>query len=726
VKKLFWVLCIGIVSQTVSAQEIVAGDEEADESLDGIVSQTVFAQEIVAGNEEADESLDFVVTAGRTREEANKVAGQVTVITAEDIAASGATTITDVLQTIPGIRLAQDRSGVSTDITMRGISSDYGRGKVLVIIDGMRLNPTTTRSMLNWDAINLSDVERIEVLDGGASVQYGDNASVGVINIITKKSGAAKTDIAVSFGSFFQNEQRFSRHQPTDWGGFTISGGHRGTHGYQKHSAFDTGNGELRGIFDINDTISLQANVGFVARNGLFANYLNKAQFDDDPTQNAGAVLSYADGSFSDSEIITGLGFTWAINDTLNLDVPLSYNIAHMNWNQPNGGSPMPGMGIVYNFAPQMFGFRPKMTANFKPADMGLRFTGGVDMLFAYNEIKTSYDLAKESNPQTQTMSEFTLGPWVSANFEPFSFLSFNAGVRYDTAFVKAHLDDWSGMAMGVPTLYTASDESTNWDAFVYEAGLTVNPFDFLKVYAKYGTQFKYPYLDNIVVMPAMGGGAMSLNTGLEPEKGWTVEGGIGLAIKEIARLDANFYYLRIDNEITEIMLPSMSYKTVNLDPIDRIGTDIGLKVTPFKKYIELDLDYGFVNAEFSEGANEGKSVPMVAEHTLSGSLMINLPFGLSLGPNALYKSEMYQGLDYENAQPTIDSSFIWGLAARYVINKFNGELALQLAVHNLADTKYASAVYYMGPGPSPFSGTVYYVDPNMGRSVNVSVQYRF
>jgi iron complex outermembrane receptor protein len=158
------------------------------------------------------------------------------------------------------------------------------------------------------------------------------------------------------------------------------------------------------------------------------------------------------------------------------------------------------------------------------------------------------------------------------------------------------------------------------------------------------------------------------------------------------------------------------------MDPIDRIGADIGLKLTPFKKYGELELDYGFVNAEFSEGANEGKFVPMVAKHTLSGSLIINLPFGLSFCPDMVYKSEMYQGLDNANEQPAIDSSLIWGLQVRYVINKDNGELALYLAVRNLADTKYASTVYYMGP----LYGTVYYVDPNMGRSVNLSVQYRF
>jgi outer membrane receptor protein involved in Fe transport len=111
----------------------------------------------------------------------------------------------------------------------------------------------------------------------------------------------------------------------------------------------------------------------------------------------------------------------------------------------------------------------------------------------------------------------------------------------------------------------------------------------------------------------------------------------------------------------------------------------------------------------------------MVAKHTLSASLMVNLPFGLSLGPNVLYKGEMYQGFDYDNALTTIDSSLIWGLQARYAPAKFDGNLALLLTVDNLADTKYASTVYYMPP-----LGSLYYVDSGMGRSINVSLQYRF
>jgi iron complex outermembrane receptor protein len=297
-----------------------------------------------------------------------------------------------------------------------------------------------------------------------------------------------------------------------------------------------------------------------------------------------------------------------------------------------------------------------------------------------------------------------------------------NAGLRYDTAFVKAQMDSWSGTVSGNPRSYEAGDESTQWDSFVYEAGVAVNPLDFLKVYAKYGTQFRYPYLDDLIVMPFTPGGTLDLNTDLEPEKGWTIEGGIGLNIKSIARLDANFYFLRINNEILQIFTPPAIYANINQDPIDRLGANIGLKLTPVK-YVGLDIDYGFVNAEYSEGVFEGKFVPMVAKHTLSASFMLYAPFGLSLGPNVLYKSEMYQGLDNANTEPTIDSSLIWGLQARYVINKFKGDLAVMLTLHNLADTKYASMVYAVAPGTT---GSTYYVDRNMGRSVNVSLQYMF
>jgi iron complex outermembrane receptor protein len=695
-----------------------------------LMAQIGFAQDAVSQEPEDDDSLDFVVTAGRTREEAAKVSAQVTVITAEEIAESGATTVVDVLETAPGVRISRDASGMTYDVSMRGMSSVTGGASVLILVDGMRINPVKGTSFINWDAVNLSEIERIEILDGGASVQYGDNAKAGVINIITKKSDKAATDIVVSGGGFFQNEQRLSHSRPTEWGSFTISGGHRGTQGYQKHSAFDTGHGELRGFWDINESMSLNGNVGFAFTNAIFGSSLgiSKAQFEDDPTQNSD--YDYFTGTDTGSndigsnmDVNAGLGFVWGINDTLTFDMPLSYDWDRIGYIPKNPASPM-----ALKMTMQMMGARPKVTAEFKPAGMGLRLIGGADMFLALCDIKNSSDFVKESNPQAQTVTEFTIGPYALVNFELLSFLSVNAGLRYDAAFISAKQHAWSGETYDSGTnsmIHVDSPdykEPVNYNAFVYEAGITVNPLDFLKVYAKYGTHFRYPYLDDFPVLSYNPSIPFSLNTDIEPEKGWTAEGGIGLNFKGIARFNANFYYFKMENEI----LQTPAYQTLNMDPIERMGTNIDLNITPVK-YVELDAAYGFVNAVFSEGLYKDKLVPLVPRHTLSASIMAHLPFGLSFGPNVVYKSEFYPGRDYANTEETIDSALIWGLSARYARDVSKGELAIVITAHNLLDTKYTSMAYYFdfsAYGIPPFTG--YYVDNNMGRSVNVSLQYRF
>jgi hypothetical protein len=104
---------------------------------------------------------------------------------------------------------------------------------------------------------------------------------------------------------------------------------------------------------------------------------------------------------------------------------------------------------------------------------------------------------------------------------------------------------------------------------------------------------------------------------------------------------------------------------------------------------------------------------------------MGHLPFGLSFGPTALYKSDFYAFYDEANNNDPVDGYFILGLKARYVRNIRNGgELALMVTAHNLLDTKYSTFAY----APNAWSGpeTTYFIDSNMGRSVNVSLQYRF
>src|SRR5437016_9460656 len=72
----------------------------------------------------------------------------------------------------------------NTSIDLRGFGAT-GPQNTLILLDGRRLNDIDL-SGVQWSAIPLSSIERIEILRGTGAVLYGDNASAGVVNIVTR------------------------------------------------------------------------------------------------------------------------------------------------------------------------------------------------------------------------------------------------------------------------------------------------------------------------------------------------------------------------------------------------------------------------------------------------------------------------------------------------------------------------------------------------------------
>jgi iron complex outermembrane receptor protein len=93
------------------------------------------------------------------------------------------TSIDELLRYVPGID-AQQRGafGTQTDFSLRG--SNFNQ--VLVLIDGQKINDPLTAHFNSNIPITTSEIERIEVIHGPASLEYGPDATGGVINIITK------------------------------------------------------------------------------------------------------------------------------------------------------------------------------------------------------------------------------------------------------------------------------------------------------------------------------------------------------------------------------------------------------------------------------------------------------------------------------------------------------------------------------------------------------------
>ncbi len=127
----------------------------------------------------ADHTLSTVVVTGTGRNKRLKDSPVVTeVITGEEIDASSAASLTDVLMNY-GVQFTENPMG--SYIRLQGL----GQSRVLFLIDGRRITGRVARR-LDADTVPLENIERIEIVRGPQSALYGSDALGGVINIITK------------------------------------------------------------------------------------------------------------------------------------------------------------------------------------------------------------------------------------------------------------------------------------------------------------------------------------------------------------------------------------------------------------------------------------------------------------------------------------------------------------------------------------------------------------
>lgn len=133
---------------------------------------------------------EVVVTAIRLPEEqipVLKMPANVTVIDRAQIESTPSSTLPELLRQQVGL-VAVDTVGFgggSGNLVLRGFGERAG---AVILVDGVRVNDAgdATAPFL-WNSIPLENIERIEVIRGGASTVYGEGAVGGVINIITKK-----------------------------------------------------------------------------------------------------------------------------------------------------------------------------------------------------------------------------------------------------------------------------------------------------------------------------------------------------------------------------------------------------------------------------------------------------------------------------------------------------------------------------------------------------------
>lgn len=153
---------------------------------------------------------EVVVTASRIEEPLKETASSATIVRVEDIRERNIVSVTDLLRELPELNLIQNGGpGKNATVFLRGGGPEH----VLVMIDGVKVNSTTTGSF-DFSGLTVDDIERIEIVKGPQSTIYGSEAMAGVINIITKKgTGKPKIELSVEGGSY-------GTYKPS----FTVSG----------------------------------------------------------------------------------------------------------------------------------------------------------------------------------------------------------------------------------------------------------------------------------------------------------------------------------------------------------------------------------------------------------------------------------------------------------------------------------------------------------------------
>jgi iron complex outermembrane receptor protein len=179
---------------------------------------------------------EVMVTASRVETPVNQVAKLVTIITKEQIEQAPVQSIQDLLVYAANIDVIQRGGhGVQADISIRGGTFDQNA----VLLNGINISNAQTGHYSFDIPVNLSDIERIEIIHGPSALIYGASAFSGGINIITKKNADYKAYASVEAGMHKLRGIEARGAAQTGIATNSLSVGYNSSSGYIANSDYD-------------------------------------------------------------------------------------------------------------------------------------------------------------------------------------------------------------------------------------------------------------------------------------------------------------------------------------------------------------------------------------------------------------------------------------------------------------------------------------------------------
>ncbi|MDR3323109.1 MAG: TonB-dependent receptor [Zoogloeaceae bacterium] len=615
----------------------------------------------------------IVVTTSRSAEALKSVSVPVTVIDEEDIQRLNADTLPELLKHY-GVQINDKGAGTgSSEVMIRGLTSNANpneSGTVLILLDGRRIGNS------NIGHIPLQNIGKVEVIRGAASVQYGSEASGGVINLISKR-GQEKFAFSLeqSLGSFDIRKTQVGLSGREGIFDYSLAGSSYKSGDFEvggdKGSYHNTGTREkyLGGVslglnFDPNHRVALVGHLsdGEYGRSGAFTE--GKPAVNPYGRANRGNQswdLSY-EGSLPEQNL------SWQARY---FQGETTYETAS-NWNTGAG---------YYKYSSDFKGAGLKASWN----SPWIHLTGGVD----YYDV----DQTKTTTPPPTASYDNSAGYLIAKLPLLEDRLWLTGGIRHDTFELK------SG------TTHLKKDRDTG------SFGVAYLPLDWLKIRANTATSFKMPEPTHISYRP--GSTTYLANPDLTPEtsRGWEI--GTDIAYRNV---NASLTWFNVDykDKIESVALSASVRQYQNLPGTTRYrgleasldwsaGRALGWEAD-LKPYVSLTRMVEFKNSE------TGEKTSNVADLSLSYGVAYRDPGqGFRASLDATYYGHKYP--HYTTAQIRYGGETVVNLhLAKDLYNWGEHRLILKVDIANLTDKYYETLRNY----------------PEAGRAFLVGLRYEY
>jgi iron complex outermembrane recepter protein len=691
-KVLFLVLLFSVVSfSQLQAESKNYDASDASVALDTEGKNNYVPDSVVTMGE-------VVVTATRDTQEVRKTPANVSVITAEEINNSGATTVVEVLDKLESIQFRTTSGNASQAyIDMRGIGGDNPFGKTLIMLDGRRLNRTDLAS-IDWMEIPLNTIEKIEIVRGPGSVLYGDSAIGGVINIITKKGeGEPKFNASVLMGSYGLNDERVGVNGATGKWTYAVNGENNFDFGYRERSKYSAQGGGFDLGYSANDLLNVSLGVSFNKTDYQMPGALTLAKIEQDPQQ-------YQPGSSnddgSDKYTNVNLGIKSFFGSWGQLEINFLYGKKDTQVNMDSWYLYSDTIADTYGITPkyilakEIFGFNNKVIV-------------GMDY---YNEPyeKDFYnDRERTTKTSTANFIRESLGYYIRDEFSILNDLILSGGYRSERTEISGSNTDF---------FYSSNsfvDMKNEYDAEAYEAGLTWLWGNKSKVYTKYATVYRIPFLDEIASFNGGGGGFLK---SLDKENGESTE--IGTEFYPLNNLKIGLTLFRIDmeNEIQYVGTFPTGYNQ-NTGSTRHDGAEVSFSYL-WEKYARLYGNFTYHKATYEDGAYNKKELWLVPNRMANLGVEIYLPYNLMFRPEVSYVGDCFLSQDYDNMGEKLGSYTLINLYLSYKPSFGKLHMTAFLGVDNIANVKYSSYGFDNGT-----SGDYY---PMPGRTFKTGISFEF